>query len=78
MNKPDGAKSIKAPRRKLTKCRDPDRADLVALQKARREQPNKPKTSTTTTQNDGAVFGEVENRDAKRRKLEDPFGPALG
>lgn len=37
-------KSMKPLRKKLQKCRDPDRADLVALQQARREQAmNKPK-----------------------------------
>lgn len=73
-------------RKKLQKCRDPDRADLVALQKARREQAvTKPKPSTTTQGQsmlaDGAVFGDAESRDSKRRKLEaanDMFGPKLG
>jgi cyclin H len=66
-------------RKKLQKCRDPDRADLVALQRARREQVvNKSKPAAA---NDGELQGEVENREAKRRKLEnadDVFGPSLG
>lgn len=52
--------------------------DLVALQKARREQAlNKEKSNGADE--DGDVFG-GENRDAKRRKVEkadDPFGPPL-
>lgn len=71
---------MKPLRRKLQKCRDPDRADLVALQRARREQAvTKPKKPPGP--NDGAVFGDADPRDAKRRKVEntdDMFGPALG
>ncbi|RCI12222.1 hypothetical protein L249_0152 [Ophiocordyceps polyrhachis-furcata BCC 54312] len=74
-------KSVKQLRKKLQKCRDPDRADLVALQRARREQAvAKPaKTPGTAATNDGVVFGAAD-RDAKRRKVgatEDPFGPSL-
>lgn len=69
---------MKPLRKKLQKCRDPDRADLVALQRARREQAvAKPKKADPT--NDGAVFGE-DLRDSKRRKVEnadDPFGGEL-
>lgn len=69
---------MKPLRKKLQRCRDPDRADLVALQKSRREQAvAKPKKPTGLA--DGGIFGE-ELRDSKRRKLEtsdDVFGPAL-
>lgn len=77
---PEIVKSMKPLRKKLQRCRDPDRADLVALQRARREQAvAKPKKPTGT--NDGAVFGDAESRDPKRRKVtgtDDMFGPALG
>ncbi|RDA85001.1 hypothetical protein CP532_3894 [Ophiocordyceps camponoti-leonardi (nom. inval.)] len=78
---PETLKSVKQLRKKLQKCRDPDRADLVALQRARREQAvAKPaKTPGTAAANDGVVFGAAD-RDAKRRKVgtsEDPFGPSL-
>ncbi|RDA89753.1 hypothetical protein CP533_2924, partial [Ophiocordyceps camponoti-saundersi (nom. inval.)] len=74
-------KSVKQLRKKLQKCRDPDRADLVALQRARREQAAvKPvKAPATAAASDGSVFGAAD-RDAKRRKVgsgEDPFGPSL-
>ncbi|PFH57079.1 hypothetical protein XA68_15554 [Ophiocordyceps unilateralis] len=74
-------KSMKPLRKKLQKCRDPDRADLVALQRARREQAvAKPsKTPGAAVANDGMVFGTSNSRDAKRRKLEandEPFGPS--
>lgn len=65
--------------KKLRRCRDPDRANLVNLQKARREQAMK-KEKKPVAQDDGAVFGDVESRDAKRMKLEkadDVFGPPL-
>lgn len=77
--KADTLKSIKALRKKLRKCRDVDRADLVALQRAKREQatvkPKKPEVKS-----DGAVFGDENIRDIKRRKLEgggDVFGGPL-
>ncbi|KAF3066679.1 Cyclin CCL1 [Trichoderma lentiforme] len=77
---PELVKSMKPLRKKLQKCRDTDRADLVALQRARREQATT-KVKKPTPQSDGAVFGEAaEARDPKRRKLEaanDLFGPAL-
>ncbi|KAK5996215.1 Cyclin-H-like protein [Cladobotryum mycophilum] len=77
---PEIVKSMKPLRKKLQKCRDTDRADLVALQRARREQAvTKPKKPTA--QNDATVFGEnMDSRDPKRRKLEsadDIFGPTL-
>ncbi|QUC20925.1 uncharacterized protein UV8b_05166 [Ustilaginoidea virens] len=76
---PEIVKSMKPLRRKLQKCRDPDRANLVELQRARREQAvAKPKNANPT--NDGAVFGDSDSREAKRRKVDNPddvFGPAL-
>ncbi|KAL6856358.1 cyclin-like protein [Trichoderma novae-zelandiae] len=77
---PELVKSLKPLRKKLQKCRDTDRADLVALQRARREQATT-KVKKPTAPSDGVVFGDaVEARDPKRRKLEaanDLFGPAL-
>lgn len=79
------AKSMKPLRKKLQKCRDPDRVDLVALQRARREQGRqKDKTGGGVVgSNSDDVFGVGEGgaRDTKRRKVEnkldDPFGPPL-
>ena len=74
---------MKPLRRKLNKCRDPDRADLVALQNARRTMATKTaKSKESSLQDDAAVFG----GDLKRRKVEDGkggkaadmFGPTLG
>lgn len=61
----------------MQKCRDPDRADLVNLQRARREQAMD-KEKKAAANEDGAVFGD-DLREAKRVKLEnaDPFGPPL-
>ncbi|QPG94151.1 hypothetical protein C2857_004992 [Epichloe festucae Fl1] len=77
---PEIVKSMKPLRKKLQKCRDPDRANLVELQRARREQAaTKPKKPNSTS--DGAVFGDADPRDAKRRKVDtadDVFGPSLG
>lgn len=76
---PETVKSMRPLLRKLQKCRDPDRANLVNLQRARREQALK-KEKKPATQDDGVVFGEGGDRDAKRVKLEkadDMFGPAL-
>ncbi|KAI5468110.1 cyclin-like protein [Mariannaea sp. PMI_226] len=77
---PEIVKAMKPLRKKLQKCRDPDRANLVNLQRARREQAlNKEKKATIQT-DDGAVFGDEIQREAKRVKLEkmdDPFGPPL-
>ncbi|KAK8096928.1 Cyclin CCL1 [Apiospora kogelbergensis] len=72
MNDNEERKAIIKPlNRKLKKCRDPDRVDLVALQKARREQAmvKKPKIPVKA---DGAVFGESfgDGRESKRRKTE--------
>ncbi len=66
---------MKPLRKKLQKCRDPDRADLVALQRARREQAAKPKKPGPA---ESAMFGE-DLRDVKRRKVDgdDVFGGAL-
>lgn len=68
--------------KKLKKCRDPDRVDLVALQKARREQAEKKKPKPGP-KDDAAIFGgALAEPDAKRRKTgvngNDPFGPPLG
>ncbi|PHH86234.1 hypothetical protein CDD83_10538 [Cordyceps sp. RAO-2017] len=75
-------KSMKPLRKKLQKCRDPDRADLIALQRARREQAaaNPAKPGTTAATKDATVPGDADPRDAKRRKVEngdDIFGPPL-
>ncbi|KAK7911669.1 hypothetical protein PG985_014150 [Apiospora marii] len=72
MNDNEERKAIIKPlNRKLKKCRDPDRVDLVALQKARREQAmvKKPKVPV---KEDGAVFGGsiADGRESKRRKTE--------
>ncbi|KAH7152726.1 cyclin-like protein [Dactylonectria macrodidyma] len=76
---PEIVKSMKPLRKKLQKCRDPDRANLVNLQRARREQTlNKEKK--TVKLDDGGVFGGELARDPKRIKLEktdDVFGPPL-
>ncbi|KAK0703214.1 hypothetical protein B0T26DRAFT_744213 [Lasiosphaeria miniovina] len=75
--------------KKLKKCCDPDRSNLVALQRARREEAFKKGDSDngdregrgeTVDDDDAAVFGEAA-RDAKIRKvakgLDDPFGGPL-
>jgi cyclin H len=83
--------AVKPPLRKLRKCRDPDRFDLVALHKARREQAmrngdaddedGRVPAGSSLDDDDAAVFGKVGERDVKRRKvnkgLEDPFGEPL-
>jgi cyclin H len=69
---------MKPLRKKLQKCRDPDRADLVALQRAKREKLSAKEKQPS--QADADVFGEGDDRDAKRRKLgkqAEVFGPAL-
>lgn len=73
--------------KKLKKCRDPDRFDLIALHKKRlefRENDTKPAKGPM---DDGAVFGGGLNSGSKgdadhgfkRRKVaaDDPFGPPL-
>ncbi|OTB02561.1 hypothetical protein M426DRAFT_193615 [Hypoxylon sp. CI-4A] len=70
-------------RRKLNKCRDPDRVNLVALQKARREQAAQKSKAKPTVESDENVFGNGTGgeRESKRRKVAaggDPFGPPLG
>ncbi|KAK0652425.1 cyclin-like protein [Cercophora newfieldiana] len=73
-------------RKKLNKCRDPDRWNLVELQRARREQAgnrsdsedDEPEENPRSLEKDAAVFGDA--LPAKRRKVvktEDPFGPPL-
>ena len=83
----ESSKAMKPLIRKLKKCRDPDRVDLVALQKARREQAlDKSKAKGKGgAKDDGSVFGQAADleRESKRRKvatngLDDPFGPPLG
>ncbi|KAH6889824.1 cyclin-like protein [Thelonectria olida] len=77
--KPETIKAMKPLRKKLQKCRDPDRANLVNLQRVRREQAMS-KEKKVVKNEDGAVFGEELPREAKRVKLEktdDPFGPPL-
>lgn len=78
---PDCNKNIRPLLKKLKKCRDPDRADLVALQRSRREQTARREQPAEAKAADAAVFGgeSEEAREAKRRKvaLEDPFGPPL-
>lgn len=78
---------MKPLRKKLQKCRDPDRVDLVALQRARREQGTNKDKKVGNNSKDDDVFGgalggqaQADARDTKRRKvdkLEDPFGPPL-
>ncbi|KAI2643716.1 cyclin ccl1 [Xylaria nigripes] len=76
--------------KKLRKCRDPDRVDLVALQKARREQALPKARAKVAVNGDADVFGSSngknkdEEREIKRRKVVggdagggDPFGPLL-
>ncbi|KAM0207351.1 hypothetical protein ACHAPA_006003 [Fusarium lateritium] len=74
---PEIVKAMKPLRKKLQKCRDPDRANLVNLQRARREQVMS-KEKKAAANEDGTVFGD-ELRETKRVKLEnaDPFGPPL-
>jgi cyclin H len=81
IGQPETSKAMKPLVRKLKKCRDPDRVDLVALQKARREQAEKKKPKPAL-KDDSAVFGgTLGEPDAKRRKTattgDDPFGPPL-
>lgn len=73
--------------KKLKKCRDPDRFDLIALHKKRLEfREAETKTAKAVKEEDGAVFGGSNgvsrsdaDRDSKRRKVAavDPFGPPL-
>lgn len=74
--------------KKLKKCRDPDRFDLIGLHKKRLEfRENETKSSRGAKEDDGAVFGSGSNgapksdadRELKRRKVtaDDPFGPPL-
>ncbi|KAI5917177.1 cyclin ccl1 [Camillea tinctor] len=74
---------IKPLNRMLRKCRDPDRVDLIALQKARREQAQQKTKPKPGLKDDGAVLGVSleEERESKRRKVasktDDVFGPPL-
>ncbi|KAK5635631.1 hypothetical protein RRF57_011343 [Xylaria bambusicola] len=78
--------TMKPLNKKLKKCRDPDRVDLVALQKARREQALQKVKAKTATKEDGDVFGTSngakidDERGAKRRRVAeggDMFGPPM-
>ncbi|KAI1811898.1 cyclin ccl1 [Poronia punctata] len=79
--------SMRPLNKKLRKCRDPDRVDLVALQKARREQALHKTKPKPAPKNDSDVFGasipnpvKDEERDIKRRRVApgaDMFGPPL-
>ncbi|KAK1757065.1 cyclin-like protein [Echria macrotheca] len=83
------AAELKPLRKKLNKCRDPDRSNLLELHRRRREQARiKAETEDDDAEDrgaaladDGAVFGDAGPRDTKRRKvgkgLEDPFGGPL-
>ncbi|EGX89015.1 Cyclin-related protein [Cordyceps militaris CM01] len=66
---PETVKIMKPLRKKLQKCRDPDRANLVALQQARREQAST-KAKKPSAPVDGVLATDAQSRDAKRRKLE--------
>ncbi|PSR76453.1 cyclin-like protein [Coniella lustricola] len=75
---------VKPLNKKLRKCRDPDRFDLIGLHKKRLEFREKEAGGAkTAAEDDGAVFGEALKSDAdrepKRRRVagEDPFGPPL-
>ncbi|AEO56625.1 hypothetical protein MYCTH_2301751 [Thermothelomyces thermophilus ATCC 42464] len=70
-------------RKKLNKCRDPERWNLIELQRTRRQQaskkadsedddPDDRKDGGNTLQSDAAVFGEplAASRDNKRRKVQ--------
>lgn len=86
---PESMNLIKPIMKKLRKCRDPDRFDLIALHKKRlefREKETGPTGKNSTVEDDGTVFGgggtaaaKTTDRESKRRKvaLQDPFGPAL-
>ncbi|CAM1502629.1 Fc.00g074050.m01.CDS01 [Cosmosporella sp. VM-42] len=76
---PEIVKSMKPLRKKLQKCRDPDRANLVNLQRARRELTLK-KEKKPSMPDDTGVFGDGDARESKRMKLDkadDVFGPPL-
>jgi cyclin H len=71
---------MKPLRKKLQRCRDPDRIDLVALQRARKEQAMN-KDKKPAEKDDAGLFPDAELRDTKRRKVDaqgdDVFGPPL-
>ncbi|KAH6680113.1 cyclin CCL1 [Verticillium dahliae] len=86
--KPESMKLIRPLVKKLKKCRDPDRADLVALQKARREAAASATAKEKEVRKgskpglDGGALGMPLgglDRDTKRRKVtgDDVFGGAL-
>lgn len=71
--------------KKLRKCRDPDRFDLIGLHKKRLEsrEDKESASAKNAVEDDGAVFGgsikSDIDRESKRRRVaaEDPFGPPL-
>ncbi|KAI6781134.1 Cyclin-like protein [Emericellopsis cladophorae] len=71
---------MKPLRRKLQKCRDPARLDLVAYQRSKREEALNKEKKDANMADDDVFGGGGSARDTKRRKVdavEDPFGPAL-
>ncbi|KAF3760339.1 cyclin-like protein [Cryphonectria parasitica EP155] len=78
---------VKPINKKLRRCRDPDRFDLIGLHKKRLEFREKETASAKgAAEDDGAVFGgSIEalkgsaDRESKRRRVagDDPFGPPL-
>lgn len=84
---PEATSIMKPLIKKLKKCRDPDRFDLIALHKKRLEFRETDAKPAKGPMDDGAVFGGGLNsgskadadHDVKRRKVaaDDPFGPPL-
>ncbi|ROV94054.1 hypothetical protein VMCG_08258 [Cytospora schulzeri] len=84
---PEASSIMKPLIKKLKKCRDPDRFDLIAMHKKRLEFREAETKSAKGLMDDGAVFGGGLNgaaksdadHDSKRRKVaaDDPFGPPL-
>lgn len=84
---PDSNQITRPLLRKLKKCHDPDRWNLVELQRARRQQvkenaeEDEGHGARGSLDGDGAVFGDVDEHAVKRRKVtkapENPFGGPL-
>lgn len=85
---PESSNLMKPLNKKLKKCRDPDRFDLIGLHKKRLESREDKESAaakaSNAVQDDGVVFGgsiksDAADRESKRRKVatEDPFGPPL-
>ncbi|KAI1332001.1 cyclin ccl1 [Xylariaceae sp. FL0255] len=73
------AETMKPLKKKLRKCRDPDRVDLIALQKARREQNMQKKKPKPAANGDADIFGAnlgsiKDERESKRRRVVDGGG----